>query len=384
MDLLQKLHERACIWHRSHSAELGLKQRQSIQVCVPLGLAKVVECPWKFVLGDWPCHLHHTSFAPGAVHMFIHGFHDFHVCTNIAFAGLVGRKAIICEDCHWLARWIRWGAWGLATVVGNCPPRTIHLFPTFLAWLGNHDSQIDIGLPYLYWPCWQLIQNNAICMVWVDWQAPQLAMHPITTTGCLFQWHNVHLHTTFTGQRAVRFDCHGFASLPVDWPCSLNQGWNNHATGVEPHSHKLVLALARTAWPKVHNGNCHFFWLAMVYMFLPPFLRLCSHRLAEGGPCDCPGLACTNQAHLQHGFSQAMHKFIVFVHGLLGHNLCRKQKSILYPDCPYKAVHCRCKQKLPAQGMLGSVTSHRSVLPKTSINSMIFNNGMQTLLNILW
>lgn len=22
--------------------------------------------------------------------------------------------------------------------------------PTFLAWLGNHDSQIDIGLPYLY------------------------------------------------------------------------------------------------------------------------------------------------------------------------------------------------------------------------------------------
>ena len=259
---------------------------------------------------------------------------------------------------------------------------TVHPEPSISFQPSLHDLAI------MTVPCWHLIQNNAICMVWVDWQAPQLAMHPITTTGCLFQWHNVHLHTTFTGQRAVRFDCHGFASLPVDWPCSLNQGWNHHATGVEPHSHKLVLALARTvpamAWPKVHNGNCHFFWLAMVYMFLPPFLRLCSHRLAEGGPCDCPGLACTNQAHLQHGFSQAMHKFIVFVPGLLGHNLCRKQKSILYPDCPYKAVHCRCKQKLPAQGMLGSVTSHRSVLPKTSINSMIFNNGMQTILYILW
>lgn len=102
-------------------------------------------------------------------------------------------------------------------------------------------------------------------------------------------------------------------------------------------------------------------------MFLPPFLRLCGHRLAEGGPRDCPGLACTNQAHLQHGFSQAMHKLIVFVHGLLGHNLSRGQKTLLYPDCPYKAVHCRCKQKLPAQGMLGSVTSHRSVLLKASI-----------------
>ena len=188
---------------------------------------------------------------------------------------------------------------------------------------GNYDSQIDIGLPYLYWPWWQLIQNNAICMVWVDWQAPQLAMHPITTTGCLFQWHNVHLHTTFTGQRAVRFDCHRFASLPVDWPCSLKQGWNNHATGVtnwywrRPElsrqwlGRKSTMAIATFSyWP----------WCIC-------FSHL--HRLAEGGPCDCPGLACTNQAHLQHGLSQAMHKFIVFVHGLLGHNLCRRQKTFI-------------------------------------------------------
>ena len=133
-----------CTWSKQHwntdwhVFSVKLKQCQSIQVCVPLGLPKVVECPWKFVLGDWPCHLHHTSFAPGAVHTWI----SWLPCM---------RKHCFCRSC-----WVE----------------SNHMWRLSLTGQMNQMGSLRVGHS-----CWQLSTpnhpslSNLPCMTWQSWQS---------------------------------------------------------------------------------------------------------------------------------------------------------------------------------------------------------------------